>query len=579
MTSETTGGRALTIGLFVTFILITLGITIWARVNTKNADDFYAGGRTFSGAQNGIALAGDYMSAASFLGIAGIIALSGYDGFLYSIGFLVAWLLTLLLVELMRNAGRFTMADVLSYRARRQPMIRTAAAISTVTVSVFYLLAQMVGAGALVSLLLGIRSGETFLGMSPGTAKVMTIVAVGTIMIFYVMFGGMKATTWVQIIKAVLLMGGTVVLTVLVLGRFNFNLSQMLGSAADASGHSGFLQPGGKYGKEVVGDTVKTVLNKLDFISLALALVLGTAGLPHIVTRFYTVPDAKTARTSVNWAIGLVGVFYLMTLALGFGAAALVGHEAISEQDPAGNTAALQLAHVLGAYVGGSLGGDILLAFIGAVAFATILAVVSGLVLASSTSLAHDYFGHVLMLGRPRESQEVAVARFSAFLIGSLAIVLAVIARNLNVAFLVALAFAMAAAANLPAIVFSLFWKRFTATGAVAGIYGGLLGSLVLVFLSPVVSGKVDPVTGKSLSLFPAGVDFHVFPLENPGIVSIPFGFLCAILGTLLSKEAADRTRYDELSVRSLTGIGAHRAVPAPRTAPAGQHAIQDHRP
>jgi cation/acetate symporter len=580
MTGDNTGGRALTIGLFVTFIFITLGITIWARANTKNADDFYAGGRTFSGAQNGIALAGDYMSAASFLGIAGIIALSGYDGFLYSIGFLVAWLLTLLLVELMRNAGRFTMADVLSYRARRQPMIRTAAAISTVTVSVFYLLAQMVGAGALVSLLLGIRTGETFMGMSPATAKIMTIVAVGTIMIFYVMFGGMKATTWVQIIKAVLLMGGTVVLTFLVLGRFNFNISDMLGSASDASGRSGFLQPGDKYGKEVTGDTVRTVLNKLDFISLALALVLGTAGLPHIVTRFYTVPDAKTARTSVNWAIGLVGVFYLMTLALGFGAAALVGHEAISEQDPAGNTAALQLAHVLGEYVGGPLGGDILLAFIGAVAFATILAVVSGLVLASSTSLAHDYFGHVLMLGRPRESQEVGVARFSAFLIGSLAIVLAVIARNLNVAFLVALAFAMAASANLPAIVFSLFWKRFTSTGAVAGIYGGLLGSLILVFLSPVVSGKVDPVTGKSLSLFPLGVDFHLFPLENPGIVSIPFGFLCAIIGTLLTKEPADQSRYDALSVRSLTGIGAHQAqlrtIPVPRHAAGKQRPVRD---
>ncbi|MEO3785991.1 cation acetate symporter [Actinocorallia sp. B10E7] len=559
MISTTGDGRVLTLALFVVFISITLGVTFWARANTRSADDFYAGGRVFSGAQNGVALAGDYMSAASFLGIAGLIALSGYDGFLYSIGFLVAWLLSLLLVELMRNAGRFTMADVLSYRARNQPKVRTAAAVSTVTVSVFYLLAQMVGAGALVSLLLGIRPGDSFLGLSAEAAKILTIVVVGIMMIFYVMFGGMKATTWVQIIKAVLLIAGTVVLTALVLGRFGFNLSAMLGAAADASGSSGFLQPGGRYGRDVQGDAVRTVLNKLDFISLALALVLGTAGLPHIVGRFFTVPDARAARRSVNWAIGLVGVFYLMTLALGFGAAALVGRQAISEQDPAGNTAALQLAHELGSHLGGRLGGDLMLAFIGAVAFATILAVVSGLVLASSTSLAHDYFGHVLMLGRPRESQEVAVARISAFLIGSLAIMLAVVARNLNVAFLVALAFAMAASANLPAIVLSLFWKRFTATGALAGIYGGLGSSFLLVLLSPVVSGKVDPVTGENLSLLPTGIDFQLFPLENPGLVSIPFGFLCAFVGSRLSREKAEQQSYDELSVRSLTGLGSHR--------------------
>ncbi|MEV4897337.1 cation acetate symporter [Nonomuraea sp. NPDC055795] len=541
-------GPALTFTLFVLFIAITLVITFWARANTRGTDDYYAGGRAFSGAQNGLALAGDYMSAASFLGIAGIIALSGYDGFLYSIGFLVAWLLTLLLVELMRNAGRFTMADVLSYRVRRQPRVRTAAVASTVTVSVFYLLAQMVGAGALVSLLLGV---------STDTAKIVTIVAVGAMMIVYVMFGGMKGTTWVQIIKAVLLMGGTTVLTVMVLSRFGFNLSDMLGAAARNSGHAGFLQPGGRFGKEVAGDPLRTLVNKLDFISLALALVLGTAGLPHIVSRFFTVPDARAARTSVNWAIGLVGVFYLMTLALGFGATALVGQDAIAAQDPAGNAAALQLAR--------ALGGDVLLAFIGAVAFATILAVVSGLVLASSTSLAHDYFGHVLMFGRPRESQEVAVARFSSCVIGLLAIGLAVIARHQNVAFLVALAFAMAASANLPAIVLSLFWRRFNSSGVVAGIYGGLGASVLLVVLSPVVSGKVDPVSGRSLSLLPAGVDFHVFPLENPGLVSIPFGFLCAVLGTLLSDEKVDPERYQELSVRSLTGTGSHRA-PARRS-------------
>ncbi|MFA1537590.1 solute symporter family protein [Actinomadura monticuli] len=552
-------GGTLTFGLFVAFILLTLGITIWARANTRGADDFYAGGRTFSGAQNGVALAGDYMSAASFLGIAGIIALNGYDGFLYSIGFLVAWLLALLLVEMMRNAGRFTMGDVLARRVRRQAPVRRAAALSTVTVSVFYLLAQMVGAGALVSLLLGIHRGERFLGMDAGTARTVTIVAVGALMIFYVACGGMKATTWVQIIKSVLLMAGAVVLTALVLGRFGFDVSALLGSAADASGKGeAFLRPGQQYGRDVSGDAYQTIVNKLDFISLALALVLGTAGLPHIVSRFFAVPDGRAARTSVSWAIGLVGAFYLMTLALGFGAAALVGRQAIVAQDPSGNTAAPQLAQAVGEHIGGHLGGDVLLAFIGAVAFATILAVVSGLVLASSTSLAHDYFGQVLMFGRPRESQEVAVARFASFLVGSLAIVLAVVARNLNVAFLVALAFAMAAAANVPAIVLSLFWRRFNSAGVVAGIYGGLAGSLVLVFFSPVVSGKVDPVTGQSLSLFPAGVDFHVFPLENPGLVSIPIGFACAVAGTLLGRDEADAERYDDLSVRALTGAGSH---------------------
>ncbi|MCW2883857.1 MAG: cation acetate symporter [Streptosporangiaceae bacterium] len=550
-------GQILTFALFAVLVCITLGITVWARRNTKGAVDFYAGGRAFSGVQNGFALAGDYMSAASFLGIAGIIALSGYDGFLYSIGFLVAWIPALLIVELMRNTGRFTMADVLAYRAREQAPVRTAAAVSTVTVSVFYLLAQMVGAGALISLLLGIRPGQTFLGIPAGTAEVIAIIVVGILMICYVMFGGMKGTTWVQIIKAGLLMFGATLMTVLVLGHFGFDISSMLGTAANASGKGReFLQPGLKYGKEVPGDPAKTLINKLDFISLALALVLGTAGLPHVVTRFFTVPDGRAARTSVNWAIGLVGAFYLMTLALGFGATALVGRSNIIAQDPSGNTAAPQLARALGEELAGKLGGEIMLAFVASVAFATILAVVAGLVMASSTSIAHDYFGHVLMLGRPRESQEVSVARFAAFLIGSLAILLAVFAKNLNVAFLVALAFAMAASANLPAIVFSLFWRRFNAVGTVTGIYGGLLSSLILVILSPVVSGKVDPVTGQSLSLFPAGVDFHVFPLENPGLVSIPVGFLCAILGTLLSRQKSDPARYTALAVRSLTGGG-----------------------
>jgi Na+(H+)/acetate symporter ActP len=540
--------RTITLVLFAGLVCVTVAITIWARLHTDGATDFYAGGRVFSGRQNGLALAGDYMSAASFLGISGIIALSGYDGFLYSIGSLVAWVPVLLLAGLLRNAGRFTLADVPACRANRPARVRVAGAVSTVTVSLFYLVAQMVGAGALISMLLGIRPGTTFLGVSAATAKVAAIVLVGTLMILYVVFGGMKGTTWVQIVKTALMMTAGLVMTVLVLARFGFDVSDLLGSAARASGRGGaFLDPGPRH----------SGTGRLDLVSLALALSLGTAGLPHVINRLFAVPDARTARTSVNWAIGLVGAFFLMTLALGFGAAALVGHTEIVAQDPSGNAAVPQLARELGEHLAGRAGGDILLAFVASVACMTILAVVAGLMMAASTSLAHDYFGHVLMLGRPRERQEVAVARFAAVLIGGAAIVLAVFVKNLNVAFLVGLAFAMAASANLPALVLSLFWRRFNAAGAIAGIYGGLIGSITLVVFSPVVSGKVDPLTGRSLSLLPASIDISWFPLENPGIVSIPFGFLCAVAGALLFRARPEPARFTELSVRALTGTGA----------------------
>src|SRR5829696_7418003 len=436
--------RTLTITLFLIFVAITLGITIWASRQTKTATDFYAGGRQFSAFQNGLAISGDYMSAASFLGIAGLIALYGYDGFLYSIGFLVAWLVALLLVaELLRNAGRYTMGDVLAFRMRQRP-VRTAAGVSTIAVSIFYLIAQMVGAGALVALLLGIKSGETFLGMSQGTAKNVTILLVGALMIIYVTVGGMRGTTWVQIVKAGLLMTGALLMTIFVLVKFNFNPSSLLGAAADQSGKGeAFLNPGLRYG---AGDW----LTKIDLISLGLALVLGTAGLPHILIRFYTVPTAKDARRSVNWAITLIGSFYLMTLALGFGAAALVGTNAIREANPGGNTAAPQLAEELGGGAG-TTGGAFFLAFIASVAFATILAVVAGLTLASSSSVAHDIYAHAIRTGDVGEKDEVRVARIAALVIGAVSIVLSIFAQNLNVAFLVALAFAVAASANLPA--------------------------------------------------------------------------------------------------------------------------------
>jgi cation/acetate symporter len=533
------GQQGLTIALFLMFVAVTLYITIWASRQTKTATDFYAGGRSFGAVQNGLAIGGDYMSAASFLGIAGIIALYGYDGFLYSIGFLVAWLVALLLVaELLRNSGKYTMADVLAFRMRQVP-VRTAAGLSTIVVSIFYLIAQMVGAGALVALLLGLTSN---------TAKNLTIVAVGALMIFYVVVGGMKGTTWVQIVKAGLLMSGTIIITLIVLGDFGFNLSKLLGQAAEQSGQgAAFLEPGLRYATDAQGLT-----GKIDLISLGLALVLGTAGLPHILIRFYTVPTARDARKSVIWAIWIIGAFYLMTLVLGFGAAALVGSAQIAEQNPAGNTAAPQLAQAAGEIVAGEIGGTILLAFIAAVAFATILAVVAGLTLASSSSYAHDIYANVIHKGDAPEGTEVRVARIAAFFIGAVAIVLGIFAQNLNVAFLVALAFAVAASANLPAILYSLFWKRFNTQGAVWAIYAGLGSAVLLVIFSPVVSGS-------ETALFP-NADFAWFPLSNPGIVSIPVGFLAGWLGTMLSKES-DNAKWAELEVRSMTGAGAERAV------------------
>jgi cation/acetate symporter len=543
--------RGITISLFVVFVVITLGLTIWASRQTRTATDFYAGGRSFSGFQNGMAIGGDYMSAASFLGIAGLIALNGYDGFLYSIGFLVAWLVALLLVaELLRNSGKYTMADVLAFRMR-QPPVRTAAAVSTVTVSIFYLLAQMVGAGALVALLLGIAPGTTFLGMDANTAKIATIILIGALMIIYVTVGGMKGTTYVQIVKAFMLMIGAAVMTLLVLWHYKFNLSSLLGDAATQDGRGdAFLEPGLVYGREVAGDALQTFYHKVDLLSLGMALVLGTAGLPHILIRFYTVPTARMARRSVLWAIGIIGTFYLFTLALGFGAAALVGGEAIRTQNPGGNTAAPQLANALGVrFFGGELGGVTFLAVIAAVAFATILAVVAGLTLASSSSLSHDFYANVVRKGQATEQQEVRVARVSALLVGAVSIVLGVLARDLNVAFLVALAFAVAASGNLPAILYSLFWKRFNTRGALWAIYGGLISAVVLVFFSPVVSGSPSAMFKDH--------DWAWFPLQNPGIISIPVGFLCGWLGTVLSKES-NPEKYAELEVRSLTGVGAH---------------------
>ncbi|TQK51400.1 cation/acetate symporter [Streptomyces sp. SLBN-118] len=524
--------QTLALLLFSAFIAVTLGITTWVSRNRRgSAEEFYAGGRLFSPLENGFAIAGDYMSAASFLGISGLIALYGYDGMLYSVGFLVAWLVVLLLVaELVRNCGRFTLADVLASRMSERP-VRIAAGTSSVTVSVLYLVAQMVGAGSLVALLLG--------GTSEA-ARSWTVVGVGALMVIYVSLGGMRATTWIQIVKAVLLMAGAIAMTVLVLARFHCDFNQLLTSAAERSGHGkDFLAPGLKYGG---GWTAR-----FDFISLGLALVLGTAGLPHILSRFYTVPTARAARRSVVWSIGLIGSFYLMTIVLGFGAAAVLGSDEVRKSNAAGNTAVPLLALDLGGGAG-STGGTVLFAVVAAVAFATILAVVAGITLASSASVAHDLYAS-LRRRRAKQHSEVAVARVAAAGIGVAAIALGLLARDLNVAFLVGLAFAVAASANLPVLLYSLFWRNFTTRGAVWAMYGGLIPAVLLVVFSPVVSGSPE-------ALFP-GVDFHVFPLQNPGLVSIPLGFLAGWIGTKTSTERPDEAKHAETEVRALTGAGA----------------------
>ncbi|APE16404.1 solute symporter family protein [Mycolicibacterium pallens] len=530
------GNPVVNISIFVAFVLITLFIVIRAGRSNTNATEFFTGGRAFSGPQNGIAIAGDYLSAASFLGIAGAIAVYGYDGFLYSIGFLVAWLVALLLVaELLRNTGKFTMADVLSFRLKQRP-VRVAAATSTLTVSLFYLLAQMAGAGGLVALLLDVHGR---------TAQSVVIAVVGVLMIVYVLVGGMKGTTWVQIIKAVLLIAGAAIMTLLVLVKFGLNFSDILGSAqqmvhdATTKGVASrdVLAPGAQYGANTT--------SKINLLSLGLALVLGTAGLPHVLMRFYTVPTAKEARRSVVWAIGLIGAFYLFTLALGYGAAAMVGPDKILAAPGGQNSAAPLLAF--------ELGGVILLGIISAVAFATILAVVAGLTITASASFAHDVYASVLKSHKVTEDEQVRVSRITAVVLGIAAIGLGILANGQNVAFLVALAFAVAASANLPTIVYSLYWKRFNTRGALWSMYGGLISCLVLIVFSPAVSGN-------KTAMIP-GANFDWFPLANPGIVSIPLAFILGIVGTLTSKDTGDPELNAEMEVRSLTGVGAEKAT------------------
>ncbi len=473
------------------------------------------------------------MSAASFLGIAGAIALAGYDGFLYSIGFLVAWLVALLLVaEPLRNTGKYTMADVLSFRMNQKP-VRMAAAMSTLAVSFFYLLAQMAGAGGLVSLLLGI-DGDFQQGL--------VVAIVGVIMVAYVLIGGMKGTTWVQMIKAVLLIAGVLIMTIWILISTGFNLSTLLGNAVEThlANENGIgeavLNPMGKYGDNIPG-----------FISLSLALVLGASGLPHVLMRFYTVPTAKEARKSVTWAIILIGSFYLMTMILGYAAAWMVGPDAIAGMPGGANAAAPALAF--------HLGGEVLMAIIAGVAFATILAVVAGLTITASASFAHDIYNSVIKNGQAEPAQELKVARITSIVIGVLAIVGGIAAKEMNVAFLVALAFAVAASANLPSILYSLYWKKFSTAGSTWSIYGGLFSALFLIAFSPAVSGAPGSMLGED-------INFAWFPLDNPALVSVPLGFFLGWLGSVVKPDGdkfADQAA--EMEVRSMTGAGAEGAL------------------
>ena len=487
---------------FFVFIAITLGITWWAARKTRTTEDFYAAARSITAGQNGFALAGDYMSAASFLGIAGLVSTTGFDGLIYSTGWLVGWPVVLFLIaEPLRNLGKYTFADVVAMRLKQTP-VRIAAAIGTLATVTFYLIAQMVGAGGLIKLMFGL-SYET------------AIVIVGAAMIAYVLFGGMIATTWVQIVKAFLLLGGATILAGLVLARFGFSPVALFAAAAERYG-AAVLAPG------------KQVANPWDAVSLGMALMFGTAGLPHILMRFYTVPDAKAARTSVFYATGLIGFFYLMTFILGFGAMVLVGPDAIRAVDKGGNMAAPLLAE--------TLGGTPFLGFIAAVAFATILAVVAGLTLSGAAALSHDLWVSVARKGVASAQEQLRVARIATVVLGIVAVTLGISFKGQNVAFMVSLAFAIAASSNFPALLLSIFWERATTAGVVSAMVLGTFATLVLIWLSPTI--QVDILKHESAW----------FSLKNPALVTIPLAFATGIVVSLLTSDPVARAKHADVA-------------------------------
>jgi cation/acetate symporter len=590
---ELKANKAVTLSMFAVIIGITLAVVVWAAKQTKTTADFYAAGGGITGTQNGWAIAGDYMSAASFLGISGMISLYGYDGFMYSVGWLVAYITVLLIVaEPCRNAGKYTLGDILSFRTDPKP-VRAVAAIATVAVSTFYLTAQMVGAGKLMALLVGVPYKTAIIG-------------VGILMVGYVVFGGMTATTWVQIIKAGLLMSGAALLSFLVLAKAGFNpifFFEQIVNSPDIQDHvsklvlkDGIVLNGLDAGQRFLepGLFMKA---PLDQISLGMALVLGTAGMPHILMRFFTVPTAQAARKSVIIAMFIIGGFYVLTTLLGFGAAINLTPQGIIQVDPGGNMATLMLAQQLGADISPIL-GDLFLAFLCSVAFATILAVVSGLVLAASAAIAHDIYVNVIKDGHADQHEQVMAARITSLVVGAVGIMIGLLAEKANVAHLVALAFAVASSGNLPVVVLSLFWRKFNTAGVISGLVVGTIASIGLVMVSPnmtypklVAKGAEKVITAmekKQAALPPGtalgekdakalekarkdvlgkdgksimGLSEPILTLKNPGIISIPLGFIAAILGALMFPNRRSEEMFDEVYVRQNTGLGMAKAI------------------
>ncbi|HEX8833300.1 MAG TPA: sodium/solute symporter [Abditibacteriaceae bacterium] len=507
------------IAFFLIFVIATLAITYWAARQTKTSSQFYAAGRSITGFQNGLALAGDFMSAASFLGIAGLVASGGFDGLIYSVGYLSGWPIVMFLIaEPLRNLGKYTFSDVVAYRLKQRP-IRTAAAVSSIITVVFYLIAQMVGAGGLIKLMFGLDY------------KV-ALFAVGSLMIAYVLFGGMLATTWVQIIKAVLLLSGATLLVILTLNKFGFSYSALFQAAET------------QYGPKFTNPTItsKVATSPLDILSLAIGLMFGTAGLPHILMRFYTVPNAKEARKSVFYATGFIGYFYVLTFTIGFGAAVLVGQDVITAVHKSGNMAAPLLAE--------ALGGSVFLGFLSAVAFATILAVVAGLTLAGASALSHDIYVGVIKQGKAIEAEEVKVAKVATVSLGVIAILLGLLFEKQNVAFMVGLAFAVAASANFPALLLAVTWKPLTTAGAAASIWTGLILATVLIMLSPTVWVDVFQAGVENPSLAP-------FSMKNPALFSMPAAFIVGIIVSLLKPEPAAAEKFEDEKLRTYLGVGA----------------------
>ena len=513
--------------IFAAFVALTLVITYWAARHTRTTKDFYAAGGGVSGFRNGLAIAGDYMSAASFLGISALVFGVGYYGLIYSIGFLVGWpIIMFLMAEPLKNLGRFTFADVVSYRLSATP-IRAFAATGTLVTVAFYLIAQMVGAGQLIQLLFGLPYSSA-------------VVIVGVLMVIYVTFGGMIATTWVQIIKAGLLLIGATLISLLVLQRFGFDFNALVAKAVQTHPkHDAILLPGAP------------VASPISAISLGMALMFGTAGLPHILMRFFTVRDAKEARKSVFWATTFIGYFYILTFIIGFGAIVLVSadpayHDAKGALLGGANMPAIHLAH--------AVGGDLMKGFIAAVAFATILAVVSGLTLSGASAVSHDLYASVFRHGHAEEGAEVRVSRITTIVLGIIAIVLGVLFEKVNVAFMVGLAFAVAASANFPVLLLSILWRGLTTRGAFIGGFVGLILAVVLTIGSP---GIWEAVFG-----FPAGSSW--FPYTSPAIFSMPAAFLVCWLVSIAdnSKRAmSERAAFEAQFVRSQTGIGAEAAT------------------